>query len=186
MRRALLLVVCAVVLLAIGWWKVDRGGGRALSASDAALASSDYPLAISNAKLAAQSRGTRWSQDGFKHLDDIANAAEIRGDVDTMKSAFVAMRAAADSTDDSDWREKANTGLARAAMRADTSPDARQKEGCSAVGTPPCTNAMKLELATPTHPPRSSHALVAIGFGVFLGLALFVTRTRRAKKRAKS
>lgn len=182
MRRALLLVGCALLLLVIAWWRVDHGGGQALTASDAAQASADLPFAISNAKLAAQSKGTRWSAEGFARLANIAGDAETRNDVYTMKSAFVSMRAAADSIDDADWREKANTGLARAAMRADSAPEARINEGCSGIGQPPCTTAMKLELATPTHPSRSAHALVAIAIGVFLGIALFVTRTRGAKR----
>lgn len=173
-----MLVAIAVVLLAIGWARVSRSGERAVRASDDALAAGDFPDAVANAKLAAQCKGTKWSDEGFARLATIADQAETRNDLPVMKSAFVAMRSAADSVDDDTWRDKANEGLSRTAMRADAFAAGRVTEGCSGTGEPPCATTMKLELATPTHPSRSSHGILALVFAVAIGAGLFATRRR--------
>ncbi len=184
MKRAAVLIACALLLAVFAWMRVDRTGEKALRAANDATQVED---AIANAKVAAQCRGTSWSALGFARLATIADEAEARGDVPTMKSAYVSMRSAADSIDDETWRIKANDGLVRTAMRADATPQARVAEGCSATSEPPCTNAMKLELATPTHPSRSSHGLVAVAIAIVIALGVFLTRrpAPSPKKRAR-
>ena len=180
-RRACVMAAVGVALcaFALWWWREARDGARAMLASDAALAGGDTTLAIERAREAAQHPAPFGSakERGFQRLQSIADDAESHGDVPTMKAALLAMRSAADSTDDATWRSRANAALPRCAMRAEANPSLHMSEGCQSAGDASCVGAMKLELATPTHPPPTTHLVVAL-FALALG-ALAMRLTRR-------
>ena len=180
MRRAIAFLALFALLFAVAWTRLDRTGERALRDSDERLAVQDLAGAIAEAKLAAQCRGTSWSARGFERLATLADQAEARNDVATMKAAWLASRAAADSIDDAPRKQAADEALVRVAMRADATPATRATEGCSALGDSPCTSSMKLELATPTHPDGASHALLAFAFAVAVAVGVFATRGRKS------
>jgi hypothetical protein len=178
----MLIVAVTLMLLGIAWLRERARATAALHASDAALAMGDFNAATEAAREAAMCRtfGAAAPRMGFERLDSFARSAASRGDLVQMKAALIAMRSAADATDDDAWRTSANEALARCAALIAATPAARAVEGCNGEGDASCLRAMNLELGAPTHPSGSAHAWLIAAALALAAAAIVATRKREA------
>lgn len=123
-----------LVLFATATARQHVAGGRALAASDEAMAQGETARAIDQARIAAQARalGSPHPERAYARLEAIARAAEKEGDRATAERAFRAVRAGAASTrvfgraEDEARLARADAELARLATSAgDGAPEAR-------------------------------------------------------------
>jgi hypothetical protein len=115
-----LLVTASVVAVASA--REESIARSETAAADAAAASSDWFAAIGHARAAAEAflPGSPWPERGLRRLEAIGHDAEARGDLETALLAYGAMRTASLATRSlgskkSDWRARAEGGLARVA-----------------------------------------------------------------------
>jgi hypothetical protein len=99
-------------------------GRTHLKGADDDATRGDWAGAIAHLRAAAQARapGSPWPERAAARLEDLARAAEMRGDDDTALVAYGALRAAALSTrtigsSRTSWRHEAEEGVARIADR---------------------------------------------------------------------
>ena len=115
-----------LVLFATATARQHVAGGRALAASDEAMAQGETARAIDQARIAAQARalGSPHPERAYARLEAIARAAEKEGDGATAERAFRAVRAGAASTrvfgraEDEARLARADAELARLAASA--------------------------------------------------------------------
>lgn len=108
-------------------------GRDEIAMADTAAGKSDWPMAISHARAAAEALapGSPWPERGWQRLEAVGHDAEVRGDDAVALLAYGAMRSAAMATRGplSGWatrRAQADDGLARvgASVRDPTGPRA--------------------------------------------------------------
>lgn len=96
-------------------------GERENAAADVDARRGDWPGAIAHARSAAEALvpGSPWPSRAFRRLESIGHDAEVRGDAPTALLAYGSMRAALEAcspwSSQADWRERADSGLARLA-----------------------------------------------------------------------
>ncbi len=121
------LLAATVLLAVLGVAAVREAstGASELAAADANAARSHWPEAIAHARAAAEAvaPGSPWSERGFRKLESIGGDATARGDEDTARLAYAAMRTAASQarspwSDHPDWMGRAEAGLSRLATAA--------------------------------------------------------------------
>jgi hypothetical protein len=121
-RAAALAALLFVVVVAIVTVRQLQRGQVEVDLADAATQKSDWPMAITHARAAAEALapGSPWPERGWLRLEAIGHDAEARGDDETALLDYGAMRAAAMATRGpfSAWaqrRAQADEGLARVA-----------------------------------------------------------------------
>jgi hypothetical protein len=170
---AALAAIAAVVGIAIA--REFSLGAEAVASADAAIGRLDWAVAIDESRAAAESRApwSPWPERGAARLENIARAAEARGDSGTALVAYGALRSASLATQGpgaggAAWSNVADEGLARAAAASDDSARSRDT-----------VNAMLRDLQRPNKPGLGSiESLAFAAVAVFTALGSIATGRR--------